>query len=270
MVRRGLQELVNNGTSMILLEEASLDRTLLAELAGGFTPEDRENLSSMASDMTQIEGDITSIEGSIASVPVDLQNLNNSMQSLETSVTTDLETLTETLHTDMDELSADVTDLTNRIRPQPAVPKVVVGSGYVPPSAGATMALLNPMYEEMFGGVAFTFPDVYYIALWCAPLDVNATNATVGEVTAPSYERSAFQNIASNFTEMIGNEKRNAVEIAFPVATEDWGIVTHVAILDAASEGNILFYSELSTPKEVVSGDQFKFPVSSLRMVIPV
>jgi len=87
-------------------------------------------------------------------------------------------------------------------------------------------------------------------------------------VTAASYTRMEVVNEAASFGDLLEGEKRNANEILFPAATEDWGIVTHVALLDAATDGNILFFGELTTPKEVVNGDTFRFPPASLRVGI--
>ena len=138
------------------------------------------------------------------------------------------------------------------------------------PKSGATRSLLDPLYRALFGGIPFTFPTSYYVALWCSSLDVNSTYLTTGEVSADSYQRVLVENTNVNFTEIIGTDIRNAVDIVFPPAGEDWGIVTHMAIMSALIEGNMLYYSELATPKEIISGDQFKFPISSLRMVLPI
>lgn len=45
--------------------------------------------------------------------------------------------------------------------------------------------------------------------------------------------------------------------VSFPQATADWGWVTHWAIMDAASSGNMLAHGRLGTPKQVVSGNTF-------------
>jgi len=126
--------------------------------------------------------------------------------------------------------------------------------------------LSEALFEHLFGNVAFSVPSSYYVGLWCADLDEDSSGTTPGEVMAASYARVEVVNEEASFTELLDGEKRNALEILFPAATEDWGIITHVAILDADTEGNILFYGKLITPKEVITGDTFRFPPASLRV----
>jgi hypothetical protein len=59
--------------------------------------------------------------------------------------------------------------------------------------------------------------------------------------------------------------------VTFPVATSDYentagsgAIVTCLAIVDALTSGNVLFYGQLSVPKTVSSGDQFTITTSNL------
>lgn len=138
------------------------------------------------------------------------------------------------------------------------------------PVSGMTRYLLDLIYRSLFGGESLTIPTTYYFSLWCATLDIDSTNDSVGEVTADSYQRVAVVNNDINFSEVIGAEIRNLTDIMFPIALEDWGIVTYVAIMDSETDGNMLYFSELSIEKEVISGDQFKFPPASIRIVIPI
>ena len=59
--------------------------------------------------------------------------------------------------------------------------------------------------------------------------------------------------------------------ITFAVATSDYNntansgsTVTCLAIMDAITAGNVLFYGELSVPKQVSSGDQFTISIGNL------
>ena len=55
---------------------------------------------------------------------------------------------------------------------------------------------------------------------------------------------------------------RNQGEFRWDDATEDWGEITHVALYDAETGGNMLVYGTLTAPVEIVSGDIFKIPPS--------
>jgi hypothetical protein len=64
---------------------------------------------------------------------------------------------------------------------------------------------------------------------------------------------------------------KNTTQVSFPVAganyTTDAGYgstVTHIAIMDNSSGGNVLFFGALTTPKTVSSGDQFTISASNL------
>jgi hypothetical protein len=47
----------------------------------------------------------------------------------------------------------------------------------------------------------------------------------------------------------------NLVAITYPAPTANWGTVNAVSLEDAASAGNELVYSALTTPKTVNNGD---------------
>lgn len=55
----------------------------------------------------------------------------------------------------------------------------------------------------------------------------------------------------------------NSAEVDFGAA-DAGATVTHFAIFDAASDGNMLMYAELDTPRTIVAADPVKFPVGAL------
>ena len=59
--------------------------------------------------------------------------------------------------------------------------------------------------------------------------------------------------------------------MSFPVAGADYqsagstgNVVTHIAIMDASTSGNVLFYGALTTEKTVSNGDQFTISSGNL------
>lgn len=63
--------------------------------------------------------------------------------------------------------------------------------------------------------------------------------------------------------------------VEFNVATQDYdtaggtgNTVTHIALMDAVSGGNVLFYGALSTTKTVSSGDQFTVTAGNLTITL--
>ena len=51
----------------------------------------------------------------------------------------------------------------------------------------------------------------------------------------------------------------NASAVEFDTATGSWGTVTHTAVLDASSSGNMLMENALTASKVIASGDVFRF-----------
>ena len=61
-------------------------------------------------------------------------------------------------------------------------------------------------------------------------------------------------------------ETDNVAAITFPAATANWGTVTHVALFDAATSGNMLMYSALDSSVIVNSSDTFEFAAGALNI----
>jgi hypothetical protein len=57
---------------------------------------------------------------------------------------------------------------------------------------------------------------------------------------------------------------QNTSAVTFPTATADWGMVSGVIIVDAASTGNVLLHGTLTTARDVKNGDVFKFNAGDL------
>jgi hypothetical protein len=52
--------------------------------------------------------------------------------------------------------------------------------------------------------------------------------------------------------------------VTFSAATANWGTVTHVAVMDASTSGNVLFYGAVTTSKTIESGDTFQVSSGNL------
>ena len=57
---------------------------------------------------------------------------------------------------------------------------------------------------------------------------------------------------------------QNTNAVTFPTATADWGMVSGVIIVDAASTGIVLLHGTLTTARDVKNGDVFKFNAGDL------
>lgn len=105
------------------------------------------------------------------------------------------------------------------------------------------------------------FGGTVYIALFTS----NPGEAFSGtEVSGGSYARVSSTNNSTNWPDASGGSKSNGTSITFPSATGSWGAVTHWAIMDASTAGNIILYDALSTPVNPISGDTPFFDVGDL------
>lgn len=130
--------------------------------------------------------------------------------------------------------------------------------------ASASTFLETMLLNLTLRGVACVVPSSILVALYTT----DPTNANIGtEVSGGGYRR---QIITFGLPEQKEDKMQcvNIVEVNFPVATADWGLITHIGICDAFNAGNLLYYGALSVPKEIKSGDRFRFLDNSVKVSI--
>ena len=107
-------------------------------------------------------------------------------------------------------------------------------------------------------GFSWTAPTTIYVALFTT---ATADDGSGTEVSGGSYAR---QSIAFNsMSGVTDGQTENTSQINFPQATANWGTVTHAALMDASTGGNMLCHTALDTSKTVNSGDTFKIAASA-------
>jgi len=100
-----------------------------------------------------------------------------------------------------------------------------------------------------------TRPTAWYVGLFTS----DPTDADTGtEVSGGSYARTAV-----TFS-VTGNAATNTSGVEFPAATASWGTVSHIAIYDASTSGNMLFHTALDIAKAITDGDVFRIPTGDL------
>lgn len=93
--------------------------------------------------------------------------------------------------------------------------------------------------------------DSLYVALFTAATGLEA-NSPSAELSGDGYARVQVE--AADWTDADGVVTNDA-EIEFPQATGDWGTVTHAAVMDASTSGNVLYWGALTAPREVLDED---------------
>jgi len=121
--------------------------------------------------------------------------------------------------------------------------------------------LAKKLLDHVFGKASYSAPSNYYLALSTA--NPGDDGSGLAEPTTGSYARKS--SATGDYTAVSGGSLSNANLLAFVTATADWaGPLTHGAILDAATSGNLLCYNALTIQKTVNNGNTFKYPVGQL------
>lgn len=134
--------------------------------------------------------------------------------------------------------------------------------------------LENELLDHVLGEGARNYtPATLYIALFAdtgsgvATALESGTNDTASSANWGYYEinNGSYARVAVNFNAAASGSATNDGAVTFPQATANYdtagsagNVVTHVAIMDASTAGNVLFYGALSVSKTVTTGDTFQ------------
>jgi hypothetical protein len=121
----------------------------------------------------------------------------------------------------------------------------------------------NKIVDAVFRGQSLGAPATFYVALYTAACN-DAGGGT--EVTGGSYARVAVTSSLANWagtqsagsttaSSGTGGQTSNNAAITFPAPTGNWGTITHFALLDASTAGNMWVCQSLTASKNVSSGD---------------
>lgn len=112
-------------------------------------------------------------------------------------------------------------------------------------------------------------PSTFYLSLHTAsPTDGTAAEVLAAntEVSGKGYARIAIACNNSNWT-IARNVVTNAAVISGGAsATADWGTITHFGIYDAASRGNLLFYTAFSESKTISQYGSASFDAGTISL----
>jgi len=112
------------------------------------------------------------------------------------------------------------------------------------------------LLDHVLTNTSYSSPTTVYAGLFTsAPNDAGGGT----EVSGGSYARQAM-----SFSAASGGATTTDADINFPQATADWGTVVAVGIHDAATSGNLLMYTDLTTSKAIATGDILKISSGSL------
>lgn len=115
--------------------------------------------------------------------------------------------------------------------------------------------LENSLINHLLRNTAFSSPTDVYVALYTvAPTE---TRAGI-EVSGYGYARQV-----AGFT-VSGSFAYNSTLLTFPAATGNWGTILGVGIMDASSNGNMLFWGDIDNEITINAGENYIINVGML------
>lgn len=131
-------------------------------------------------------------------------------------------------------------------------------------ASGKSNYYISKLLNQFWNATAFTFPTTLYFAGWTATLDKTSTGSTAGEAAYTGYARVAVTPNTTNFPSSSGGGNiQNATAITFPANAGTLSTWTFVAVLDAATTGNMLFWGSI-TSTAINPGDTPQINTSGL------
>ena len=143
--------------------------------------------------------------------------------------------------------------------------------------ASMSSYLENKLIDFLLRGQSFTAPSTLFFALCTSTPTDASTGSDISEVSGGNYSRQSLNCSATNFLSTQGNTStpssgangttsNNAI-VSWNSVT--WsGTITSIAICDASSGGNVLWYSALNSSKTISSGDSVSIAVGDLSIQI--
>ena len=120
--------------------------------------------------------------------------------------------------------------------------------------------LENALINATLRNTSYVSPSTVYVALHTA----DPTDAGTGaEVSGGSYAREA-----ATFGAPSNGVSITTADIEFNQATANFGTVTYIAIWDSLTTGNMLYYTQLDSPKTIETGDIFKISAGNLTVTL--
>lgn len=139
----------------------------------------------------------------------------------------------------------------------------------------------NKILELSAGKTAWSKPEIWVALYTTAPTDStsgtevstsgtayvrikvsDATNSVFGTASAGAISNNGSYNSSSNTTLTASGTG----VITFPKATASWGTIVAVALVDASTAGNIIWYGTLTNSKTIDIDDTVSFAANDLQL----
>lgn len=116
--------------------------------------------------------------------------------------------------------------------------------------------LENKLLDHVLRSTSYTSPTTVYVGLYTSdPGDDNSGT----ECTGGAYARQIL-----SVTTATDGIVTSSADVTFPQATNSWGTISHIGLLDAVTSGNLLMHTPLTTSRTIEAGDVIKIATGSL------
>jgi hypothetical protein len=119
----------------------------------------------------------------------------------------------------------------------------------------------NKVLDHIFGKGSYTPPTIYVGLSTADPTD---SGTAIAEPSGNGYAR--VQTSASDWNAAANGSLNNAGNITFAQASGNWGTITHFALFDSATAGNMLAHGALSQSKSIGESDTARFEAGDLQI----
>ena len=132
-------------------------------------------------------------------------------------------------------------------------------------ATGKSNYLEAALLKAVLAGAAYTSPGTVYVALSSAAWSSASTGSSMSELSGGAYARQSISAVSGSWTQSGTDPTQlaNVNAITFPTATANWSAILSVYLVDAASGGNVLWGTDV-TSTTVNSGQQLSIAASSL------
>lgn len=126
-----------------------------------------------------------------------------------------------------------------------------------------TLYAAKKLLDDLLGIASYT-PPALYLSLHTASPGNSGSHAAEVSTSGSAYARQPLAGIMGA-TDLSSGVSVNTSTINFGPATSNWGPITYVAIEDAASGGNMIWFGAPATPRIINDGLPFQIASGQIR-----
>ena len=121
----------------------------------------------------------------------------------------------------------------------------------------------DEVLDHLFGKGSYSPPTIYVGLSTADPTD---DASGLAEPSGNNYAR--VETSGSDWDAASGGATANAAAITFPAASGSWGTISHFALFDASSGGNMLAHGALDSSEAVTTDQTARFAIGEFDVTL--